>query len=540
MLRRLKHRLGATRGWRRRLLAAALGALATLALPPLHAVPALVPAFVGLVWLVDSSAGARRAFADGWWFGVGFFGAGLYWISFALLVEAERFAWFIPAVVAGLAAGFALFAGACAGLQRLAAGGEAAGAGRVLVFAALWTALEWVRGVILTGFPWNLVASVWTFSDAMMQPAAAIGAYGLGLLTVTAAAIPAILADDAGGGARRGLAWTGAALIALALAAGAGLVRLGSGEPAAVEGVRLRLVQPNIPQRLKWRPELRVGHVRDQLELSQRAPATGGPPTGVPPTGGPPTHVIWSETAVPFFVAGQPALLAAIGEATPPGGLTIVGAPRTTPEPTTPFQVWNSLHAIDGGGRVVATYDKAHLVPFGEYVPWRRWLGFLAAIAGDTDFSAGEGRRTLELPGLPPASPLICYEVIFPGEVVDAERRARWMLNLTNDAWYGRTPGPYQHFAAARMRAVEEGLPLVRVANTGISAIVDPYGRTVASLGLGERGVVDGPLPAALAQPPPYARFGNAIPLALAAAALVLGLALGRRAKREGDRRARG
>jgi apolipoprotein N-acyltransferase len=249
--------------------------------------------------------------------------------------------------------------------------------------------------------------------------------------------------------------------------------------------------------------------------MSVAAPAPGRAP---------PTHVIWGETMVPFPLANDVEALRLIGRATPRGGVTIVGAPRITARGQKPYRVWNSLHAVDPGGRVVATYDKAHLVPFGEYVPLRRFLGFAKLTQGRTDFSAGAGLTTLILPGLPPFSPLICYEVIFPGRVTGPGERPGWLLNLTNDSWFGRSSGPYQHFAAARLRAVEEGVTLVRVANSGISAIVDPYGRTVASLGLGRQGIIDGDLPAALVEPTPFARLGNATVLLLSISLTIVAL----------------
>ena len=239
------------------------------------------------------------------------------------------------------------------------------------------------------------------------------------------------------------------------------------------------------------------------------------------------THLVWPETAVPYFVTLQPQVAARMGAAVAPRGLLLTGALRAeVGDDGRIATLWNSIHAVDAGGAVVATYDKAHLVPFGEYVPLRPLLaavglGWLAP--GALDYSAGPGPRTVVLPGAPSVSPLVCYEAIFPGAVVAAGERPGWMLNLTNDGWYGRTSGPYQHFAMTRVRAVEEGLPLVRAANTGISGVVDAWGRVRGRLGLGEAGVLDSLLPVAAA-PPPYARVGLTIPLALVAASV---LALG-------------
>jgi apolipoprotein N-acyltransferase len=221
-----------------------------------------------------------------------------------------------------------------------------------------------------------------------------------------------------------------------------------------------------------------------------------------------PTHVIWSEASAPLFLANDRERLRLLGDFTPTGGLTLLGTLRTTPPGSEPFQVWNSMLALDDKGLVIGSYDKAHLVPFGEFMPLRSILGLGSVAGGSTDFSRGPGVQTLRLPGLPPVGPLICYEVIFPGSVADGSDRPDWLLNLTNDGWYGISAGPYQHLVAARLRAVEEGLPVVRVANTGISAIIDPAGRLMAELGLEKQGVLDGPLPRPLDRPTLFAMTG--------------------------------
>ncbi|MBF0394337.1 MAG: apolipoprotein N-acyltransferase, partial [Alphaproteobacteria bacterium] len=213
--------------------------------------------------------------------------------------------------------------------------------------------------------------------------------------------------------------------------------------------------------------------------------------------------------------------------AVPPGGLLLTGAPRATP-PGEPFRVWNSLVVIDERAGVAGIYDKVHLVPFGEYVPLRGVLPIAKLTHGSTDFSSGGALATLDLPGLPPVGPLICYEAIFPGRVTAADRRPAWLLNVTNDGWFGISAGPHQHLASARLRAIEEGLPMVRAANTGISAVADGHGRVVATLGLGERGVLDAPLPNDLS-PTPYARLGDTVPLSVAALLAALSLLTRRR-----------
>ncbi len=492
-----------------------LGALAALAMAPFYLLFLLVPAFCGLLWLVYGATGSRGAFAAAWWFGFGYFTVGLYWIANALLTDAGRFGWMVPFAILGLSGGLAVFPG-LAGLaaRRLDAGN---GLGRVLLFAAFWTFTEWLRGWVLTGFPWNLVGSGWALSEAMMQGAAVTGIYGLSLLAVVTAAMPATLArNDRWGG---GPGPTIGAAVLLVVVWGGGAARL-SGAAAigenTVPGVRLRLVQPNIEQTKKWRYDLRIPNLKEQIRMS--AAVAEGPP---------PTHVIWSETAATYYLSNDPAVRQAIAESTPKDGLIITGAPRSTLKKEKTLRIWNSLYALDGGGQIVGTYDKAHLVPFGEYMPFRGIIGMEKLTVGATDFSPGPGPRTLRLKGLPPVSPLICYEVIFPGNVVDPNDRPQWILNLTNDAWYGLSTGPYQHFDSARFRAVEEGLPLVRVANTGISGVIDGYGRVVKRLDLGRKGTLDSALPKALSSTV-FGRFGNAVALLLMLVTGAAGMAVGR------------
>ena len=504
-------------------LAFLLGASSALALAPFYLLFILIPVYSGLLWLVFGARRARGAFAAAWWFGVGQFSAGLYWIANALLTDAARFGWLVPITILGLSSGLALFPGlaALASYRLLGDKKDAptSGVGKVLVFAALWVLLEWLRGWVLTGFPWNLAGSVWAVSDEMMQAGSVVGVYGLSLLAILVAALPATLSTNTGwgGGARPTLI----AAVVLVLVWGGGAVRL-SGAGAIGENnvpdVRLRLVQPNISQQDKWKAKLRIPNLKEYI-------AMGAAPAAKPDAE--PTHVIWSETAATFNLANDMAVRAAIAEGTPKGGLTITGAPRTTPPGEQPFKIWNSLYAINDQGGIVDTYDKHHLVPFGEYMPFRGVIGLEKLTAGATDFTPGPGPRTLQFTGLPPVAPLICYEVIFPGNVVDATDRPQWMLNLTNDAWYGISTGPYQHYDAARFRALEEGMPIVRVANTGISGIVDAYGRNVTRLDLGTKGTLDGYLPKAL-EPTIYSRFGNALALLMTLIAGGVGLRMGR------------
>ncbi|WP_029010766.1 apolipoprotein N-acyltransferase [Azospirillum halopraeferens] len=507
-LRRAAAGLAGLAGWRRLAAAAALGGLSALALPPAHALPVLLVSFPGLLWLLAGAPNGRVAFAVGWFFGFGHHLAGLYWVSFALFTDIGRFWWALPLAAAGLPMLLSLFTGLAALVfHRLKANGPAA----PLLFAATWAAAEWLRGHLFTGFPWNLTGYGWVGVLPVLQGVSLVGIYGLSLLTVLVAALPAALADPRVP-PRRAAAALAAGLALFAALAAWGALRLSAADEAPVAGVRLRLVQAAVEQHLKWDPAERQANFERHLALTA-APAAR-----------PVTHVIWPETAVPFFLDADAARRQAVGAVTPPGGLVLTGAPRLGMAADGGTLFHNAMLALDGSGAVVASYDKFHLVPFGEYMPLRRYLP-VGAIAGNgAEFSPGPGPRSLRLAGLPPVSPLICYEVIFPAAVTDPDDRPHWLLNLTNDAWYGHTAGPHQHFAIARVRAVEEGLPLVRSANTGISGVVDSYGRVTARLGLGERGIVDADLPAALAQPTPYGRFGDLGFGLLLAGCLICGL----------------
>jgi len=495
-------------GWPRRFAALGLGALSVGALPPLYVAPLLLVAFSGLLWLAAGAKTARAAAAIGWWFGFGHYAAGLYWITNALLVDAAKFGWLVPFAVSGLAAFLGLFSAAALFVVHHArARGWAAGWAWPLAFALAWTAAEWLRGHILTGFPWNQIASIWTAWPVMTQSASLFGAYGLTLITVAAAASLATFALPAG--RARGLAL----FAPLLLCALFGLWRMSAATDADAPGVNLRLVQGNIDQRLKWQDEMRVETARKYLAMSAQPPLTPG--------GAPINAVIWPETALPFFLSDEPELRAALGTLAgglAPGALVITGTPRAE---RAPYRVWNSVQAVNANGEIVATYDKFHLVPFGEYMPLRWLLPFEKITPGAVDFSAGPGPQTMVLPGLPSVSPLVCYEVIFPGNVTDPRNRPGWLLNVTNDGWFGISSGPHQHLASARLRAVEEGLPLARAANTGISAIIDSYGRLRMSLALGTAGVLDGALPAALPATL-YARFGDFIFLMMFLAGLTI------------------
>jgi apolipoprotein N-acyltransferase len=515
-------------GWRRLAVAFAAGAFSSLALPPWSAFPVLWLSLPIFVWLIDGAvpvgnAGPLRrllpAAIVGWTFGFGYFLGGLWWVGAAFLVDAEKFAWLMPFAVVALPAGLALFWALGAVAARLF---WFEGWPRILVFAVALTIAEWLRGNILTGFPWNAFGYTLAPVPVMMQSAAIVGLWGLTLAAFIVFAAPALLAASERHGrlGQRLFLGFAAALFLMHLAFGA--VRLAGAPDVSVAAVRLRIVQPSIDQSEKWQEENRDEIFRRFLELSDTAtPAT---PNGINEV----NYLIWPESAFPFFLTDRPDALAALATLLPDGTTLISGAARAERAGAgEPPHIFNSIYLIGDDGEILDAYDKVHLVPFGEFLPFQsalEALGLRQLTEIPGGFSAGPHRRTMTLADAPPFAPLICYEIIFPGEATDPNNRPGWLLNVTNDAWFGNTPGPRQHFLEARLRAVEEGLPLVRAANSGISAIVDANGRAVASLGVDRIGVVDGALPVSL-PPTVYSRYGDwllvgGLAVAMAAAAI--------------------
>ena len=494
-------------------LALSAGALSALAFAPLHLFPLLPLGFAMLLWLLDSAGTARRAAALGWIFGFGQFAVGLYWIAIAFRYQSNMPpALGLPAVLL-LVGAFALFPALAAFAARRFGGRRAS---RAVVLAICWVAAEWLRGHILTGFPWNLAGNGWLPLLPVAQAAALFGVYALSFLMVLTGAAAAVLADRTIG-ARRLASFTAVVIIGLALW---GTARLLTGT-AADTSTQLHIVQAGIGQDEKWNPAAERRHLWAHLDLTAEAISRHGP--GI---------VIWPETAIQNFIEHEPSTRYLMGRHIAAPGALITGGIRVDYEPDgMPVAMRNSLFVLTPDGEIQAHYDKSHLVPFGEYMPLRHLLAPLGLdrfAAGDIDFAPGPGVRTLRVPGVPDFGPLICYEVIFPGNVVNRAQRPSWLVNISNDAWFGHSSGPHQHLAIARMRAIEEGLPIVRATPTGVSAIIDSQGRVTASLGLGKSGVVTGALPA----PRPatlYARLGD-VPVIFGLVLLSFGLAFLRRA----------
>ena len=464
----------------------------------------------GLLLLLRDSGSLRAAGWLGFWFGFAHHVIGLFWITDAILIEAARYWWLVPFAVPGVAAVLALFIAAPCVTACLVP----AGWGRVLVFAGAWTLADLARQFVATGFPWNPWGSVWAVpgpvGTVFLQLVAWIGAPGLTLVTVLLAATPVL--------GRRGMA-AGAA--GLALLAGFGLLRLREADAAGAPGVEIVLVQGNVAEGQKLDRDLAVGIFRHYLDLTHAGVQAAM--AAAPPGRAPAIVVVWPESASPFLLQADAGARHAVAQAALPAAAALVGSLRFAAG--SPDQPRNSLIALGPDGQVSAVYDKWHLVPFGEYQP--SWALLPIQVVPGGGFTAGPGPATLHLPGLPPVGPLICYEAIFPGEVTARADRPAWLVNITNDAWFGELAGPRQHLAFVRMRAVEEGLPLMRAANTGISAGFDAFGRELGRLGMDRAGVLDLALPGPL-PPTPFARWGLLIPFLLALGAVGSGF-LGRR-----------
>jgi apolipoprotein N-acyltransferase len=501
-----------TDGWRRRFIACGAGAAGALAIAPLDFFPAMIIPMTIAVWLLDGSAeaGLRRAkslfsaFGIGWWWGFGYFLAGLWWLGAAFLVEADKFAWALPLGVIGLPALLAFFPAFGFALARLL---WSAGPARVLALATGLGLAEWMRGHVFTGFPWNAFGMALGDNLVMAQAASLFGLYGLTVITIAIFAAPATIIDR-----KPRKSWIGTpagfAVIAFLGLALFGAIRLAPGTTALVKGVNIRIMQPNLPQDAKFRPENKDAILSRYLSLSDRS--TGPAHTGLADV----SVLIWPESAFPFILSRDPQALAQIGSMLSPNSVLVTGAARQEDRPADNVNhvpayslFFNAVQVVAKGGLILDSYDKVHLVPFGEYLPFTEILtkfGLQHFVHIPGGFTAGTTHKLLSVPGLPPAVPLICYEAIFSGEVLPPPlpgEQPGLLLNLTNDGWFGNTAGPYQHFAQARLRTIETGLPLVRGANSGISAIIDPYGRVLSELSLGRDGLLDGGLPQRIDQP---------------------------------------
>lgn len=477
--------------FRRDMLMFCAGGLGALGFAPYDLWFLMPCAFVALIWLTVGAAGPCSAFRLGWWFAFGQFLMGLIWIAEAFNYQDQL----PPAVgyvaVLLLSAFLALYGGLATVVARLLA---PRGLWRPVGLGIGWTAAELLRGHLFSGFPWNLVGMAWLPLFPLAQTASLVGVYGLSLLMALTGGALALLGEE------RPHRWPALVLTAvLALCHAYGAQRLSAPETAQSGPVRVVAAQANIGE-TAGSASGGGRNLFDYLALSRQAPA---------PSRG--RIIVWPEGSIRNLIGEEPGTRVLMGQVAGDGLILSGGVSVDYDARGMPVRAFNSLYALDGRGRILARYDKARLVPFGEFLPFRsafQALGLSALAAGALDFSHGPGPRTLHLPGYPSMGVLICYEIIFPGAIVARGDRPSWLLNISDDAWFGHSSGPHQHLAQARMRAIEEGLPIVRATTTGISAIIDAKGRLVRTVPLGKASLLGGALPAPRA-PTPYSQNGN-------------------------------
>lgn len=498
-------------GWRRFLLLLVAGAVAGLSVPPLFVLPALFAALPVWVWCLDGAERRRGlgalvgpAFGIGFAFGLGYFTVALHWIGAAFLQEGGLFVALMPLAVLALAAVLALFWAVASALSHLLWSG---GGLRVVTLASFLAAAEFARGHLFSGFPFDLLGYALTANDEMAQLASVVGVYGLTLLAALIAMTPALIWPADVRGLVQRLAPFFAALLAIAGQLGWGSWRLSSTQLAERSDMRVRMVQPMITAHADW-SVADPAEVMDRLISLSETKLTPADP-GLAAV----THLVWPESVFPFFLSRYPEGLARIARMLPPETLLLTGAPREAigadglPEEGNPG--YNSILAINTDGEVVMRYDKSHLVPIGEYLPFPEFFGLFGIrqfVPGTNGWAPGDGRRLMTPPGTPPFLALVCYEAVFSGDIGDPTR-AEFILNITNDAWYDGSIGPAQHAHHARIRAVETGLPMLRAANTGATLMVDPLGRVTARLAEREVALIDVVPTGRLEGDTPFVRF---------------------------------
>lgn len=466
-----------------------MGGILAAAFAPVFFAPALLTLAI-LAHKIKLAPSWKAAASYGFWFGFGFFTCGLYWMAIGVSVYADEFWWAIPFALFGLPLVLAIF---------ISTGSALAWRWResnhyILAFSSIWVFLEWVRSWIFTGLPWNLLGYSLAFSEELIQLGSLVGIYGMSFLVIYISAGAIDLTND-----RKRNSYF---VFSLTIVVGAlifGDWRLKQ-YPTSFSDIKIRIVQPNIPQSDKWDIDTFWEHLGSHVELSRIN------------TGFNPDIILWSEAAVtiPYHV---PVIKKHLRSAlVSPDSILITGGviDKKTEDG---HETYSSMYAMNGLGDILFEYYKAHLVPFGEYIPLGSILPIKKLTPGLEDYTEGERGKTatLKLPAHPKRvleiKPLICYEAIFSDEARASETDI--IINVTNDTWYGKSSGPYQHFQMARMRAVENGVPLVRGANSGISAIIDPLGRIISETRLGHRTVLDGLLPKKINQPPLYSIFYN-------------------------------
>lgn len=524
-------------GWRRFLILVVAGAIAATSAPPLFFLPALFLALPVWIWALDGAERKRTlmgrvfgaAFRIGFGFGLGYFSAALHWLGAAFIQQGGIFLVLMPFGIVGLAAILAVFWGLGSALAHLI---WTEGWFRIVTFTVCLALAESARGHLFSGFPFDLIGYALTGTDQLMQLASVTGTYGLTLIAILLASTPALIwPADQRSWARRLLPFS-LAMACLALQVGYGYWRLNNTVVTPRTDMKVRMVQPMILAHADWTmgdPERIIATLLD-LSTQKLTPSDTGL-DGI-------TTLVWPESVFPFFLSSYPDALARIARALPDNTLLLTGAPREpigddgTPIPDNPG--YNSILAIDTNGEVVASYDKSHLVPFGEYLPFQdfwRLFGINQFVPGTNGWAPGDGKRLMSVAGTPAFLALVCYEAVFPGDIGDPEG-AEFILNITNDAWFDGSLGPEQHAHLARLRSVETGLPMLRAANTGVSFATDPLGRITASLAPLQPGVLDVVPSMKLAGGTLFNRVGDWPFFSLIALGMGISLVLARRPRR--------
>lgn len=485
-----------------------LGGLTALALPPLFII---VLAFIGFsshILMLNQCKTSKHSFWMGWCFGFGYFTIGLYWISFALFVDIKQFGWLMPFAIFGIPSILAFY---IAFVSLIAFKVKTGLISKVILYSVLWTVFEILRAKLFTGFPWNLLGYAWSFSDSILQITSIGGIWLLSYISILIFTIPSIVFVLNKENKVININYKPLFIVSffIVIIFVWGNIRLNSTNTEYVDDIKVRIVQGNIDQSNKFDANHRVQILDKYKKLS-----SNNIPEDI-------THIIWPETAVPFYLDDKSETLTYLKDSIPKEGFLITGALRATFDDQENFKnIWNSIFTINSNGKILSYYDKSHLVPFGEYIPFKSILPFKKITDGFMDFTKGKGIKTINDDSFVPFSPLICYEVIFPDKVVNKLDRPSLLVNITNDAWYGNSSGPYQHFYMTKVRAIEQGIPLVRAANSGISAVFDSFGRVIVKTKLSTTDVIDSNLPKNINKITTFSRYGLIIILLLVLSSL--------------------
>ncbi len=488
------------------------GALCNLAFAPFHFFVATIASIAIFFALCQKTTSRKEDFWLGWCYGFGYFVFGVYWISISLLVDAQSFAWLIPFALTLIPSVLALYFAMLSSsfnfvIKKFS---FTKNYEKFLIFAIFWTVCEILRAFLFTGFPWNLLGYVWMFSDTAIQISSVFGVWGLSFFAVLVSLLPIIyFTKDR---SKQDLTFVVTIILLVIANFIFGYCRIADTKIANDKNLKLRLVQGNIRQEMKWDAREKYHNFIKHIKMTNSEDSSDI------------AAVIWSETSVPYTIDESSEIVEQLKLAVPNrsngDGMLVTGGIRLKSDGGENIEnVWNSVFVINKNG-IAASYDKHHLVPFGEYVPLQKYLPFVQKVTkGAIGFSEGEGPKTIR-GDLISISPLLCYEVIFPDKIIDRNDRPDLLVNLTNDAWFGNSTGPYQHFDMAKMRAVEYGIPLARVANTGITAFFDPFGRVISKINLNQEGIIDVDLVKNL-EPTIYSRYCFA-PLLLLVSFLII------------------